>query len=294
MPAIPKLSGAGGVAFTAAACLALPLLAAAPALALVVTIPGTGQNSAKPIGSAGTDSAWQVVQLPSVVNGSPTTGTPPYSAWIPANVPAPWLGSGINSGVGTDNNNGVTIGANTYRWVSASDNDREFAPCAPVGSPYDTNSSNFITCPTTQPYSAYSYILKQDFTVPVADTYVVDLGISGDNESMVYINGLIDQTNTQNPTITGGTFIGSSEQAAGNLGRLTNLSSNVFLNAGTNSAYIVVRDYFAFTGVISTQFTITTYDAPGPLPLLGAGAAFGWSRRLRRRLRAGAKPPAAS
>ncbi len=28
-------------------------------------------------------------------------------------------------------------------------------------------------------------------------------------------------------------------------------------------------------------------DVPGPLPLLGAGAAFGWSRRLRQRLRQG-------
>jgi len=28
-----------------------------------------------------------------------------------------------------------------------------------------------------------------------------------------------------------------------------------------------------------------TYDTPGPLPLLGAGAAFGWSRRLRRRIK---------
>ena len=26
-------------------------------------------------------------------------------------------------------------------------------------------------------------------------------------------------------------------------------------------------------------------SVPGPLPLLGIGAAFGWSRRLRRRLR---------
>ena len=27
-----------------------------------------------------------------------------------------------------------------------------------------------------------------------------------------------------------------------------------------------------------------TADTPGPLPLLGAGAAFGWSRRLRKRI----------
>lgn len=41
-------------------------------------------------------------------------------------------------------------------------------------------------------------------------------------------------------------------------------------------------------GISNTSFyTISsmtfTYEVPGPLPLLGAGAAFGWSRRLRRR-----------
>jgi len=282
MASITRLSRANGLALTAAACLALPLISEAPALALVVTIPGTAQNSTKPIGSSGSDSAWQVVQLPNVVNSTPTTGTPPYSAWIPANVPAPWIGSGISSGVGSDNNNGVTIGANTYRWVSASDNAREFAPCASA------------PCPTTPPFSSYAYILKQDFTIPFAGRYVVDLGLSADNIAEVYINGLVDQTNTQNPTITGGSLLGKTDQTIGNLGRLTNISNDVVLNAGTNSAYIVVRDYFGFTGVISTQFTVTTFDAPGPLPLLGAGAAFGWSRRLRRRLRAGANPPSAS
>lgn len=33
------------------------------------------------------------------------------------------------------------------------------------------------------------------------------------------------------------------------------------------------------------RFTVSTINVPAPLPLLGAGAAFGWSRRLRRRLR---------
>ena len=35
-------------------------------------------------------------------------------------------------------------------------------------------------------------------------------------------------------------------------------------------------------------------DVPGPLPLLGAGAAFGWSRRLRRRLKSGSVSTASS
>jgi hypothetical protein len=33
----------------------------------------------------------------------------------------------------------------------------------------------------------------------------------------------------------------------------------------------------------------TAVPVPGPLPILGAGAAFGWSRRLRRRLKRSSK-----
>jgi hypothetical protein len=40
----------------------------------------------------------------------------------------------------------------------------------------------------------------------------------------------------------------------------------------------------------SIQVRLTPYSAPGPLPLLGAGAAFSWSRRLRRRVGRGQAP----
>jgi hypothetical protein len=53
---------------------------------------------------------------------------------------------------------------------------------------------------------------------------------------------------------------------------------------------------FSTTGLIGTwtltdggdqiQVVIDATEVPGPLPLLGAGAAFGYSRRLRRRIRA--------
>ena len=42
------------------------------------------------------------------------------------------------------------------------------------------------------------------------------------------------------------------------------------------------RSLSSFYTIKSMTFT---YDTPGPLPLLGAGAAFGWSRRLRRRIK---------
>jgi hypothetical protein len=38
------------------------------------------------------------------------------------------------------------------------------------------------------------------------------------------------------------------------------------------------------TGVISDFQFIAEYDVPGPLPVVGAAAAFAWSRRLRKRL----------
>jgi hypothetical protein len=38
------------------------------------------------------------------------------------------------------------------------------------------------------------------------------------------------------------------------------------------------------TGVISNFQFVAEYDVPGPLPVVGAAAAFAWSRRLRKRL----------
>jgi hypothetical protein len=40
------------------------------------------------------------------------------------------------------------------------------------------------------------------------------------------------------------------------------------------------------SGDSSYQFTVQSTPTPAPLPVIGAAAAFGWSRRLRRRLRA--------
>jgi hypothetical protein len=48
---------------------------------------------------------------------------------------------------------------------------------------------------------------------------------------------------------------------------------------------------WALTGTSETiQVRLSPYAAPGPLPLLGAGAAFSWSRRLRRRVGRGQAP----
>ena len=50
-----------------------------------------------------------------------------------------------------------------------------------------------------------------------------------------------------------------------------------FLNQGAGA--------FSWTGIGSLN--VPSSGVPGPLPLLGAGAAFGWTRRLRKRLATG-------
>jgi hypothetical protein len=44
----------------------------------------------------------------------------------------------------------------------------------------------------------------------------------------------------------------------------------------------------------STLSPVSSTPVPGPIPLLGAGAAFSWSRRLRRRVKSGSVPTASS
>jgi len=53
-----------------------------------------------------------------------------------------------------------------------------------------------------------------------------------------------------------------------------------------NHLYIV--DSYAVTGVAGIDKITNTFEqVPGPLPILGAGAAFGFSRKLRSRIKAG-------
>ena len=83
-------------------------------------------------------------------------------------------------------------------------------------------------------------------------------------------------------------------------GSQNSITSNIYSILFPASGITGTIQYSAFTNVSTQQFnggtiTITTNDpiipsttVPGPLPVMGVGAAFGFSRRLRRRLLAGA------
>ena len=71
---------------------------------------------------------------------------------------------------------------------------------------------------------------------------------------------------------------------------LTSTNGSADLAAVTGGpSIIIVRNNFAGTGgaidTLENSFQQRTAHVPGPLPLLGAGAAFGFSRRIRSRIK---------
>jgi hypothetical protein len=68
----------------------------------------------------------------------------------------------------------------------------------------------------------------------------------------------------------------------------TNLLTKVFSSSPTPTpGQLGSGDYTFWIQQVSgdSSYTMTVESVPGPLPVVGAAAAFGWSRRLRRRLR---------
>lgn len=269
----------GGLALGLGLAGSLAIASPVRAVTAVPTIYGTGvtasgQTGPKPSGSTnGTDVNWRIVQYPT------NAGSPPAAAEVPVNVPNTWIGAVPGQ---SDDNYGSEIDGVTYRWISASTAINAVSTGVP-GNNVDPISLK----------GDYNYILQQNFNVATSGTYRLSLNLIGDNQAWFYINGSIVGGNTATPTISGGSLIGSADTTLGSLSRNYFISNSATLNAGTNTAYLVVKDLGLFTGVLTSNVTFTQ-DAPGPLPLLGVGAAFGWSRRLRRRINSGAMKQEAS
>lgn len=72
----------------------------------------------------------------------------------------------------------------------------------------------------------------------------------------------------------------------------TSISNSMFFTGQTFASIGLMPGTYTWAwgsgpNVDSAVMTISTSEVPGPLPLLGVGAAFGWSRRLRRLCRRG-------
>ena len=127
------------------------------------------------------------------------------------------------------------------------------------------------------------WILSQDFTVPTSGDYMIRLKGMVDDRATLYLGGTIGGVGTQFPNIFGGTLLGTLNSYE----TFSNIDQVLTLNAGTQTINIVVANDTGASAILVAPLYV-----PGPLPIVGIAAAFGASRRLKRRIQVGASGPA--
>lgn len=224
------------------------LLAFTLANASATLIYGTGQGTLP-----GTrDTNWQIVAAPG--SWTPIEALP-YNAFVVTNAPGVFIGGGSPQA-------GFVFGSVTNYWI------------APT--------------PTTASIvgGSYNWIVAQTFVVDQAGYFNFNFQGAGDNELDFYINGSITDYlgDSNRPTITGGTQIGTRAGGFGYLTTFTN-STPVFMNAGANTAYMVLWDYGGETGALIGQSSFSSAAVPEPgtwasaALLLGATGYMRWRRK---------------
>ncbi|MCX5948191.1 MAG: hypothetical protein NTY67_08455 [Cyanobacteria bacterium] len=276
-----------GLFSAATACLALLTCGSAQADSVydassgILRIMGTGESITP--GAGVQDSNWQLVAFPTTATVPNPAITTPVDVYIPGNTPAAWYpgsnptNQGI-SGFGFDS--GIT-----YRWASVNSNN---------------NANSFFSTSDITGNPSYSYVVSTTFDVTEAGTYTFNYNMSGDNRVSVYLGGApfattspySGSTGTFNPfgyVINGGQLLAATTLGPGNL--KSGSGPDIGLAAGTYTLNYLVTDFYTSNSYGGTGLLVsTTYfqkNVPGPLPLLGAGAFFAHSRRLRRRIKAG-------
>ncbi|MEI7952246.1 MAG: hypothetical protein WCH37_06175, partial [Synechococcaceae cyanobacterium ELA182] len=205
--------------------------------------------------------------------------------YIPGNTPSAWYLAPNTTNLGIP---GVGFDSgSTYRWASVNSNN---------------NANSYFSTGDITGNPNYSYVVSTDFSVTEAGTYTFNSNMSGDNRIAVYLGGTPTATtspytsNTTNPptnpfgyVISGGRLLAATTLGPGYL--QNNIVPNVSLATGTYKLNYLVTDFYLSSSYGSTGILVsTTYferNVPGPLPLLGAGAFFAHTRRLRRRIKAG-------
>ncbi|MEB3318426.1 MAG: hypothetical protein VKO39_09860 [Cyanobacteriota bacterium] len=120
-------------------------------------------------------------------------------------------------------------------------------------------------------------------TVPAA-TYPGGVPIPGVATANIVATNKTFQFNIWNPGITGA-----------NPGNSAAFFSTAVVSIPTSSGALPLFNpggpyvstdgsFFTIDSVLNNSYLTYTYDVPGPLPILGAGTFFAWSRRIRRRI----------
>lgn len=226
------------------------------------------------------------------------TGSLSPTMYVPSRNPTRWYPGPPNTG------NAAVNGARWISWVNANANGCATAsPAQPLGcavSNYNGDNPNPFGSGVNA--ESYNWIAKTTFTAQATGTYSFSGQFTGDNQVALYFEGAVQTgggTYGQQPTITGGVLLGQTTGNS-NAGDNTDSLNNIYTVSKTGlllqkdqtyTLYYVVTDYntgapgpFGSTGFLAVN-TAFTQQVPGPLPILGAGAFFGYSRRLRRRVK---------
>jgi hypothetical protein len=217
---------------------------------------GSGENADLSV-TFQRDSHWNIVAIPANNNiGSPST---PYQAYVPKAVYGGWVNGGTSGPGGSQP--GLTYDGNTYYWITPS------------------STTDSIVSPIGE---QYNWIAAQTFTITSAGNYEFNFFGAGDDEMRFYINGTIDTTDLQKPTITGGTQIGG----VGTYWYVNQYTGTAFMTAGTHTAYMLLYNAGGDTGALIGQSTFAAVPEPSTYCMALAGLACGGYSMLRRRKRA--------
>jgi hypothetical protein len=209
------------------------------------------------------DANWKIVAVPSSFT-PPDSQSTPYFGYIPKYIAPVFYGS-IDG---------------TYQW-----------PLGELQSGYlDSNTGHisYWLTPNNSDTTAsiaqgsYNWIAAQTFTAETPGTYHFIFPISGDNEIKFFIDGSINTSNPDFPSITGGTQIG---QSWNNFSAIGTISGDVYLTAGLHTAYMVLYDFGGDTGaLIGTASFSNTSPVPEPnsLAIFGVLVVYPAMRRWKK------------
>lgn len=120
-----------------------------------------------------------------------------------------------------------------------------------------------------------------DLTGQVSGSFDYGISITDPSRTFAQVRLKVDAL-AGNPTVTKSIY---SDDAFTN--KILEMTGNGFFSLPSGYQMLYVRDSYALQqgDVLASFQNIYSQTVPGPLPLLGAGTAFGFSRSLRRRLK---------
>lgn len=168
------------------------------------------------------DLHWTIAAVPVSFTPPETIG---YAAFVQQYIGSNWYGS-TNTGFPLSLYNGYVNGGTTSYWIAAQNSVDQLAGSGVYN---------------------YNWIAAQTFTITTAGNYEFDFQGTADNFMSFFIDGTITGTDTDTPTITGGTQIGTRY---GDFTAIGTFTGSLYLSAGTHTAYMLLEDAGFLTGAL--------------------------------------------